>query len=174
MTKNLGANDQYRALAGDDPDLALARWETMGRREKQAWARAMVDFLPTNPGPTMLSFIIGPARAGDTSNLGAAWEHNAGAFSLLGFDASDFYTLHLCIRRRVGDLLSHAGTKYCIATHNPDNALGLIPEDWAEWLRRVRAGVSPLRALDVVLDGDTRTWPRATTTWDDGSVDVSV
>lgn len=174
MTKNLGPNDRYRVLAGEDPELSLARWEEMEHVEKRDWAQAMLDFMPTFPGPTMMNFIYGPVRAGDTSNLGAAWEHNAGAFSLLGFTAADFYVLDLCIGRRLDDVLAWAGEKFCIRSFDPKIALGLIPGDWSEWLGFVRDGVTPMRALDLVLDGDKRSWPSSIIRWDDGSVEVSI
>ncbi|MWB97648.1 hypothetical protein [Agromyces seonyuensis] len=151
------------------------RWAGVPEELRLDWCRALLDFPPYFPGP---SFMVYTAQAirGDRVATPLVWPLHAASFHRLGFTAVDWYMLRLCLDRRLEELLARGDERFVVDTTGPHGyrTCALIPEDWTDWLALGRAGLTPLRAFDLIVDGDRRSWPGGSIIdGDDGTVIAS-
>ncbi|BDZ64110.1 hypothetical protein [Agromyces mangrovi Wang et al. 2018] len=137
----------------DDP------WGGMPEPRRLEWCRALLDFPPTFPGPTIMTFAAARIRSGGSVHI-IDWTAQAMALEAVGFGPAEFMLLRLAIAKRVDELRARDDGRFVIDTMVVGYpSLTLIAADWADWLEFVAAGLTPLRAADLVIDGDRRSWP---------------
>lgn len=136
-------------------------WGEVPQHLRLDWCRALLDFPTFFPGAMWMSIAANTIRADKVSNAVYQWAWQADDFHRVGFTPDDWYLLRLCVDRRLDELLGREDGRFVIDTTRFEyRTITLIAEDWADWLTLRRAGVTPKRALDLLVDGDMRSWPR--------------
>ncbi|BDZ55319.1 hypothetical protein [Agromyces marinus] len=142
------------AMPPGDPVNDRSPWGDVPEAERLAWCRALLDFPTSFPGPAIMGFVAQRIRAGGVVGV-HRWAWQAAAFHRLGFAASDWYLLRLCIEQRRDALLARTGGRFVVDTQRVGYpSIALIAEDWTDWLPLLRSGITPLRALDGDGDGN--------------------
>lgn len=144
-----------------DPDGAddlspSAGWGAIPPADRHAWARAMVDYCPWFPGPTMMNLVAQPILAGGT-NAPEKWKRVARELHAVGFSPQDYYALcqELTIRHLQKTLTRDEHADLFEDWHEDKPMWCPIPvaSRWQTWPSHLRAGRTPRRATDYVLSG---------------------
>ena len=161
--------DQYRETARDalrrSPGYAVERernpWGSVPEPLRLGWCRALLDFPTFFPGPMSMSFAARTIRSDTVSNAVPQWAWQADDFHRIGFAAADWYVLRLCVQRRLDKLIAREDGRFVIDTQRLGyRSVALIAEHWTDWRPLRRSGLTPIRAIDLIVDGDRRSWPR--------------
>lgn len=161
------------AMSPSDPINDRSPWGDVPEEDRPRWCRALLDFPTAFPGPMVMTFAARQIRAGGVATL-HDWAWQAAAFHRLGFSAADWYLLRLCVDRRRETLLARTDGRFVVDTQRVGYpSIALIAEDWTDWLPLLRSGLTPLRALDLIVDGDRRAWPGGRIIGGDGDVIAS-
>ncbi|GAA2035869.1 hypothetical protein GCM10009819_20490 [Agromyces tropicus] len=148
------------AVSADAP-ASVDPWGEVPIDERLDWARALHDFPPVFPGPTVMFFIQKRIRSGRVASLDD-WAWQAAAFHRIGFTAADWYLLRLCVEQRLERLLARGDGRFVVDTQRLEfQSVALVAEHWTDWLPMTRSGVTPLRALDEIIERgpDGCAWP---------------
>jgi hypothetical protein len=125
------------------------------------WCRALLDFPTFFPGASRMAWTARIIRS-DRATTVHQWAWQADDFHRSGFTASDWYLLRLCVDRRLTKLLEKDDGRLVIDTQRLGYpTIVLIADHWTDWKPLLRSGVSPQRALDLIVDGDRSSWPAA-------------
>lgn len=138
----------------------LAEWGAVPPELRLGWCRAMLDFPPRFPGATVMVFFSEAIRADQPAAV-VSWGRHADAFHRLGMSSDEWTVLRMAADRRRDDLLAQ-GDRLMVDTApaSTHDSFALVPAGWRDWLALRRAGLTPLRALDLIVDGDTSSWPK--------------
>jgi hypothetical protein len=165
--------DQIRRMSPGDPRNERSPWGDIPREDRPAWCRAILDFPTHFPGATVMTFAAREIRSGGVATL-HAWAEQAAAFHRIGCTAADWYLLRLCVDRRLERLLAREDGRFVIDTKRSGyRSIALIAEHWTDWLPLLASGLTPLRALDLIVDGDRRSWPGGRVIDGDGNLMAS-
>ncbi len=168
------ALDALRRSPGYTPERAKNPWGTVPEDQRLDWCRALLDFPTFFPGPLWMSSAARDIRDDRVSNAVPQWAWQADDFHRFGFTPADWYLLRLCVDRRLEQLLARDDGRFVIDTQRLGyRTSALIAADWTDWLPRRRAGLTPMRALDLVVDGDRRSWPSGFLIDRDGNIIMS-
>lgn len=165
--------DRMRRMPPSDPRNARSSWGDVPEEDRSAWYRAILDFPTQFPGPTIMTFAAREIRAGGVATL-HAWAQQAAAFHRIGFTAAEWYLLRLCVDRRLEGLLAREDGRFVVDTQRVGyRPVALIAEHWTGWLPMLATGLTPLRALGLIVDGDRRSWPGGRVIDGDGNLMAS-
>lgn len=168
------AQDALRRSPGYTPERRRNPWGAVPEDERLDWCRALLDFPTFFPGPMWMSIAARIIRDDRVSDVVSQWSWQADDFHRIGFTAADWYLLRLCVDLRLEQLLAREDGRFVIDTQRYGYlSVAPIADHWTDWLPLLRAGVTPKRALDLIVDGDRRSWPRGLLTDRDGNAVMS-
>ncbi|MFC9918262.1 hypothetical protein [Agromyces binzhouensis] len=168
------AQEAVERSPGYTPERRRNPWGEVPEPARLDWCRALLDFPTFFPGPLAMGFAARTIRADKATAAVAQWAWQADDFHRAGFTADDWYLLRLCVDRRLESLLAREDGRFVIDTTRIGyRSIALIAEDWADWLTLRRAGLTPKRALDLLVDGDRRSWPGGLVIDGDGKIVLS-
>lgn len=154
------AREALERSPGYTPERARNPWGGVPEELRLDWCRALLDFPTFFPGPFAMSIAARVIRDDRVSDVVDQWSWQADDFYRIGFTAADWYLLRLCVDRRLERLLTREDGRFVIDTQRYGYpSIALIAEHWTDWLPLLRVGVTPRRALDLIADGDRRSWP---------------
>ncbi|GAA1758801.1 hypothetical protein [Agromyces humatus] len=170
----VSAREALRRSPGYSPDRERNPWGDVPQHLRLDWCRALLDFPTFFPGAAWMAFTARTIREDKVSKAVGQWAWQADDFHRIGFSAADWYVLRLCIDRRIEKLLARDDGRFVIDTTRYEyRTIALIAEHWTDWLPLRRAGLTPKRALDLVVDGDRRSWPGGFLIDRDGNIIMS-
>ncbi|WP_400996734.1 hypothetical protein [Agromyces sp. GXQ0307] len=154
------AREALERSPGYTPERDRNPWGDVPEELRLDWCRALLDFPTFFPGPFAMSIAARVIRDDRASDVVAQWSWQADDLHRVGFTAADWYLLRLCVDRRLEKLLARDDGRFVIDTTRLEyRSIALIAEHWTDWLPLRRAGLTPLRALDLVVDGNRASWP---------------
>ena len=143
----------YTPMREEDP------WGSVPAHLRLDWCRALLDFPTFFPGPVRMGRVAGIIRSDRVATVDQ-WAWQADDFHRIEFTAADWYLLRLCVARRLNHLLERDDGRFLIDTQRLGyRSIALVAEHWTDWMPLQRAGVTPMRALDLIVDGNRSSWP---------------
>ena len=134
-------------------------WGSVPESLRLDWCRALLDFPTFFPGASRMAWTARIIRS-DRATTVHQWAWQADDFHRSGFTATDWYLLRLCVDRRLTKMLEKDDGRLVIDTQRLGYpTIVLIADHWTDWKPLLRSGVSPQRALDLIVDGDRSSWP---------------
>ncbi len=152
--------EALRRSPGYTPMREADPWGSVPEHLRLDWCRALLDFPTFFPGPARMGRVAGSIRSDRVATVDQ-WAWQADNFHRIGFTAGDWYLLRLSVDRRLDKLLARYDGRFVIDTQRFGyRSIALTAEHWTDWMPLQRAGVTPKRALDLVVDGNPNSWPR--------------
>ena len=149
-----------RRSPGYTPNRERSPWGDVPEEQRLDWCRALLDFPTFFPGPAWMGFAARTIREDRVSDAVPQWAWQADDFNRIGFTTADWYVLRLCVDRRLEKLLARDDGRFVIDTQRFGYpSVVLIALHWIDWLPLLRSGLTPMRALDLIIDGDRSAWP---------------
>lgn len=153
------AAEALRRSPGFSPVREHNPWGDVPDHLRLDWCRALLDFPTFFPGPTAMAFTARIIRSDRVATV-HQWAWQADDFHRIGFAAADWYLLRLCVDRRLDKLLDLEDGRFVADTQRFGyRSIALIAEHWTDWMPLLRSGVTPKRALDLIVDGNRSSWP---------------
>ena len=168
------AVEALRRSPGYTPQRAGNPWGAVPGDQRLDWCRALLDFPTFFPGAMWMGFAARTIRDDRVSNAVPQWAWQADDFHRIGFTPADWYLLRLCVDRRLEQLLARDDGRFVIDTQRLGyRSVALIADHWTDWLPLLRAGLTPKRALDLIVDGSRKSWPAGFLIDGDGTILMS-
>ncbi|GAB3653076.1 hypothetical protein GCM10027591_09800 [Zhihengliuella somnathii] len=132
-------------------------WGEIPASERPLWTRYLTTHLPWFPGRTGMALTVQHLAATDGLGAPALWKRHARDLHAAGFNPLQFYVLAQVVREALERGRLDPARHGHLFEHWPESSRGplvfrLAAHEWEPWLRHVRDGESPHRALRAVLD----------------------